>query len=90
MTFNDLTFVGTDTNGEFPKPLPWNPARTGDYSVDCATGRAYFRELFDLILATSNPTFLPRVLSAQVQGGKWEGVEIGFSHAMAEKLILSA
>lgn len=87
MQFNDLTFVGVDNSGEFPKPMPWQPVRTGDYSADCAAGRAYFTELRDLIVSTDNPAFLSRVLSAQVQGGKWDGVEIGFSQAMSEKLV---
>ncbi|RWO06304.1 MAG: hypothetical protein EOS07_21940 [Mesorhizobium sp.] len=90
MSFSSLTFVGVDANGEYPKPLPWNPVRTGDYSVDCATGRAYYFELHNFMLAKSNPTFLSRVLSAQVEGGKWDGVEIGFSQALSEQLMLAA
>ncbi|TPN04524.1 hypothetical protein [Mesorhizobium sp. B2-1-2] len=89
MKFDQLTFVGTDTSGDFPKPLPWNPKRTGNYSEDCAAGREYFRELHQLMLISENPTFLLRVLSAQVQGGTWGGVEIGFSQAMSEKIFLA-
>lgn len=89
MTFDQLTFVGTDTSGDFPRPLPWNPKRTGDYTEDCATGREYFRELQELILKSENPTFLLRVLSAQVKGGVWDGVEIGFAQAMGEKIFLA-
>ncbi|TGT90903.1 MULTISPECIES: hypothetical protein [unclassified Mesorhizobium] len=89
MKFEELTFVGIDSSGEFPKPLPWNPKRTGNYSEDCATGRECFRELHEFMLMCDNPSFLVRVLSAQVQGGTWEGVEIGFSQAMSEKLFLA-
>ncbi|MGX7874441.1 hypothetical protein ACVDG5_018265 [Mesorhizobium sp. ORM6] len=89
MKFEQLTFVGTDASGDYPKPLPWHPKRTGNYSEDCATGREYFRELHEFMLMSDNPTFLTRVLSAQVQGGTWEGVEIGFGQAMSEKLFLA-
>lgn len=90
MPFRKLTFVGTDSSGEYPKPLPWNPTRTGDYAQDCQIGRSYFAELFDLMQSEANPTFLSRVLSAQVQGGTWDAVEIGFSQAMSERLLLAA
>lgn len=39
------------------------------------------------MLLENNPTFLARVISAQVAGGVWEGVEIGFTQAMAERLL---
>lgn len=39
------------------------------------------------MLLENNPTFLARVISAQVRGGVWEGVEIGFTQAMAERLL---
>lgn len=89
MAFNKLTFVGIDSSGEYPKPMPWNPQRTGDYTEDCQAGRAYFHELLDFMQREANPTFLSRVLSAQAQGGKWEAVEIGFSQAMSEKLLVA-
>ncbi|UVK46792.1 hypothetical protein BPNPMPFG_002502 [Mesorhizobium sp. AR07] len=87
MNFSDLSFVGIDSTDEFPKVMPWQPTRTGEYTEDCKVGRTYFAELSELMLAQNNPTFLSRVLSAQVAGGKWEGVEIGFSQAMSETLM---
>lgn len=89
MKFEQLTFVGTDTSGAFPRSIPWNPKRTGNYSEDCATGRECFRELHEFMLMSDNPTFLVRVLSAQVKGGVWDGVETGFAQAMSEKLFLA-
>lgn len=85
-TFEDLSFVGVDTTGEYPKALAWNPTRSGDYAKDCETGRSHFKELQDLMGSESNPLFLCRVLRAQVEGGKWEAIEIGFAQAMAERL----
>lgn len=87
MSFEQLSFVGKDTSGEYPRVLPWAPARTGDYPTDCARGRAYFAELHDCTMTTGNPTLLSRVLSAQIKGGEWGAVEIGFAQAMAEKII---
>ena len=86
MKFEELSFVGLDTSGEFPKVKPWAPTRTGDFTQDCARGRAHFVELCDLMDKLDNPTLLCRVLHAQVQGGVWEGVEIGFAQAMGERL----
>jgi hypothetical protein len=86
MKFEDLSFVGADDSGEFPKVDPWKPTRTGDYATDCSTGRKYFNELLAFIERTGNPTLLCRVLSAQVRGGVWNGVEIGFAQAMGEML----
>lgn len=90
MKFDDLTFVSFNNDGEYRKAMPWCPVRTGDYSVDTRQGREYFAELHTLIMQSGNPTFLSRVLNAQVEGGKWEAVEIGFSQAMAEKLLLAS
>ncbi len=89
MKFSDLSFVGVDNTGEFEKVLPWDPLRTGDYEKDCAQGRHYFQELKNYIQATGNPTLFCRVLSAQVRGGTWDAVEIGFSQAMGELVALS-
>ncbi|RWX70470.1 hypothetical protein EN780_03485 [Mesorhizobium sp. M4B.F.Ca.ET.089.01.1.1] len=82
-----LSFVGTDASGDYPKVVPWQPKRSGDYGRDCAAGRSYYVELHNLMLLENNPTFLARVISAQVAGGVWEGVEIGFTQAMAERLL---
>lgn len=89
MKFETLSFVDVREVDGFPKIDAWKPERTDDYTKDCAKGRAYFSELYGLLLDSGNPTFLSRVLAAQVRGGKWEAVEIGFTQAMAEKLMLS-
>lgn len=89
MKFSDLSFVGVDSTGEFEKVVPWDPVRTGDYEKDCAEGRRHFQELRTFIQATGNPTLLLRVLAAQVRGGVWDAMEIGFAQAMAEATLLS-
>ncbi|MER9524064.1 hypothetical protein NKI96_10810 [Mesorhizobium sp. M0292] len=89
MAFRKLTFVGIDSSGEYPKPMPWHPQRTDDYAADCQLGRSYFQELFEFMQKEANTAFLSRVLSAQVAGGRWDAVEIGFSQAMSEKLLVA-
>ncbi len=83
MSFESLPFVH-----KFPKgrTTAWHPERTGCFETDCATGRAYFRALQELILSTGNPLYLSRVLHAQVEEGTWDGVEIGFAQALGEQI----
>ncbi|EGL63598.1 hypothetical protein AGRO_3667 [Agrobacterium sp. ATCC 31749] len=81
-SFEQLPFVASDTG----RIQPWAPVRTDDYQADCDTGRLYFTQLRSVMTATENPLHLSRVLQAQVEAGKWEGVEIGFAQAMAEAL----
>lgn len=90
MNFSELAFVSTDNSGEQSKIKPWNPRRTGDYAKDCALGRDYFDELYRIMVRNDEPLLLNRVLADQVRGGVWDGVEIGFSQAMSDKLILTA
>lgn len=90
MTFDELSFVASDTSGDFPKVMPWAPKRSGDYKKDCETGRAAFRELSEYIAETDNPTLLGRVLEAQVRGGVWDATEIGFAQAMSEALMAAS
>lgn len=89
MEFAELSFTGLDTSGEYPKVMPWNPRRTGDHGKDCAIGRAYFEELLQHMEQKGNPLLLLRVINAQVQAGTWESIEIGFTQAMSERLLLA-
>lgn len=82
MSFEQLPFVASNEG----RLHPWTPVRTNDYQADCDTGRLYFTQLRSVMTATENPLHLSRVLQAQVEAGKWEGVEIGFAQAMAEAL----
>lgn len=82
MSFEQLPFVASDAG----RLHPWTPRRSDDYHADCNTGRLYFTQLHSLMTATDNPLHLSRVLQAQVEAGRWEGVEIGFAQAMAEAL----
>ncbi|MBH0113246.1 hypothetical protein I5E68_09840 [Novosphingobium sp. YJ-S2-02] len=65
----------------------WVPQRSGDYAKDCETGRNYARELCELIGATDNPGYLGRVMKAVIEGGTYDGVEIGFCHAIAARAV---
>ncbi|RVT75665.1 hypothetical protein EM858_14560 [Agrobacterium sp. CNPSo 2736] len=83
VSFDQLPFVVTVAG----RLQPWTPFRTNDYQVDCNTGRLYFSQLHSLMTATDNPVHLSRVLQAQVEVGRWEGIEIGFAQAMSEALL---
>lgn len=80
MNFEQLPFVAM-VDG---RVHAWSPKRSGEYQVDCACGRLYFEQLQAAMVASDNTLLLSQVLQAQVSGGRWEGVEIGFAQAMAE------
>lgn len=61
----------------------WAVERTGDYSADCATGRAHASALTAYIAEAGDPSFLPLVARDIVRAGQWTGVEISFFHGMA-------
>lgn len=91
MSLIEMSFVAVDKDGECPRiTSAWAPVRTGDYAADCERGRAYFHELRTLMAANANPAYLSHVLHAQQEGGKWDGVEIGFAQAMGELIMASA
>jgi len=90
MSLIGMSFVSTDDGGECPRiKSAWAPTRTGDYAADCEQGRAYFQELRGMMAANANPSYLSHVLHAQMEGGQWDGVEIGFAQAMGEMITVA-
>lgn len=74
-----LSFAGS-------RSTPWNPERTGDYSVDCATGRFYADELTAWVQLTGYLPLLANVCKAITESNQWGGVEIGFFTRLAGAL----
>lgn len=64
----------------------WSPARTGDYTKDCAAGRSWAKQLLGLMQRQSNPILLGQVMQGMVAGGIYAGVEIGFMQGISESL----
>lgn len=85
MNFESLPFVKVAATGKILDT--WDVAPTGDYSVDCETGRKYFRSLMIVMHVSANPMFLTRVLAGQAaKFSDWGGIENGFHAAMADEL----
>ena len=80
-----------DDSGSITEVLPFArsksdllaPQRTGDYAIDCATGRTYAGALLKYMRIKGFPPMLGRVAQAIAAGGAWDGVEIGFFHGIA-------
>jgi len=85
MQFNTLPFVKCDETGHVIST--WTVESSGDYSKDCATGRHHFDQLLRAIDASGNLLLLSRVIEGQVKAGHWSGIEIGFTQAMAERVL---
>jgi hypothetical protein len=65
----------------------WVPERSGDYAVDCETGRRYARDLLVLIRSEGNPALFGSVIRAISEVGVFGGVEIGFCSHIGIELI---
>ena len=47
----------------------------------------HFDQLLRAIDASGNLLLLSRVIEGQVKAGHWSGIEIGFTQAMAERVL---
>lgn len=82
----------TDTRRDLPGNADfdlsdWDPSQTGDWAADNATGRRYAAAMFTLMTVTQNPMPFVRLMRVMIDKGTAGGVEVGFLHAVAEKLI---
>ena len=68
-------------------PDLWTPVITGDWSRDCATGRAAAAELTRVMATLESPFMLGYVLRRMVEKGVWGGCEVGFAHEIAERTM---
>jgi hypothetical protein len=85
--YNKLSFVLSDeSDGRIVNW--WNPVRSGDYGFDCETGRAYARQLVDVIRENENSCIaLPHITRQMPRGDEMTGVEIGFLTGIAIAVI---
>ena len=65
----------------------WSTKATGDWTIDCATGRGYAEEMLNCIRTKQNPTGLGHIVKAMVGHGQWGGVEVGFFQRVSEELL---
>lgn len=65
----------------------WSPKSSGVYPLDTKIGRTYAKQTVEVMRRTDNPSLLGRIVHGMVDAGKFEGVEIGFTHYIAERTI---
>lgn len=75
----DLTFTTADSL--------WAPDRSGTYEAQCAAGRRYAEELVSHMQSDGNLVIFGSVIRAIVEGGKYEGPEIGFCAGVGIELL---
>ncbi|MCW1381513.1 hypothetical protein OLX02_01620 [Novosphingobium sp. KCTC 2891] len=80
-TVTALPFVAFRQDGTIESH--WNPERTGDYAVDCATGRNYAGQFAAMMRDGGNESLLPWIIRAMPRGQEMSGVEIGFLTALS-------
>lgn len=68
----------------------WAPVVTGDWSTDCAQGRAYAQEAIEFMRKTGNPSCLGHIVKGMIGNGAYTGVEVGFLQRFGEEAIASA
>jgi hypothetical protein len=79
-----LPFVGE--RSEAGAKSFWKPASPTDYAAACRLGRSYGQMVVETIEA-GNPLILGSIISSMIQQGTYDGVEIGFCHAIAGSLM---
>ncbi len=81
-----------------PKALPfvqlshdhidyWSVTDTGEWGADTALGRSYGRAFILHMVLHNQPILLGHVVSAMVEKRKFEGIETGFMHVIAERIV---
>lgn len=93
---NDLSFMRRRKRGERGGGFVcWEPAPTGDYSLDCEVGRLMAEEYLAYIgrhPTNGNATLLTQIVRQMIEraqnGESWSGLHVGFlervnTHAMA-------
>lgn len=82
---SDVSFIRrADSNGDF-----WAIDPTGDYTKDCARGRAAAQELQRAMFFGATPLLLGSVARDIAHKGRWTGLEVGFFHEMGEAIVRS-
>lgn len=86
---NTLSFMEVDTADPTRVVRAWNPSRSDDYNKDCTAGRKMFNDTLECMKRDRNVYLLSRIIEAQVDGGVFGGVEIGFHAALTDRLLRS-
>ncbi|MEI4473336.1 hypothetical protein V8J39_18735 [Frigidibacter sp. MR17.24] len=68
----------------------WSPSRTGVWRRDNAQGRELADALEKRMTETNNPSLLGWTVKAIIDGGIYDGVEVGFCQRVAERAIYRA
>jgi uncharacterized protein YllA (UPF0747 family) len=65
-------------------------AETGDYAVDCATGRQIADSLMIRMAETEYTPALGEIVREMMKVGRWEAVHIGFFQRLADRSVQGA
>ena len=65
----------------------WNTEQTGKWNADNQLGHDYAMMLCDCMRAKSSPFLLGHVVKAMINKRRFEGVECGFMHSIAELVM---
>jgi uncharacterized protein YllA (UPF0747 family) len=65
-------------------------AETGNYAVDCATGRQVADSLMIRMAETEYTPALGEIVREMMKVGRWEAVHIGFFQRFADRSIQGA
>lgn len=79
---HELPFVSVGS-----KTIFWKPVRSGNYEVDCATGREYAENLLAFMRKNQNPLILRSVIQSMNSQDALGGVEIGFLTRLGTELL---
>lgn len=67
----------------------WHIAPSGDYAVDCQSGRSAALELNRYMTLRNLPNLLSSVARAMMGHGRYVGLEVGFFQQVSEDLTAS-
>ena len=65
----------------------WEPERSGNYTIDCSTGRDLANEVISITRDTRNPLVIGTAIRAMVESNRYEAVEIGFCSRLGVVLV---
>ena len=83
----DQTMRTTQSKSHRAGPSLWQPERSGEWATDNSTGRKMADEIVEKMRHAGNPTLLGHTMKAVIAQGVYDGVEVGFFHRLAERLI---
>lgn len=70
-----LPFVRRNEHGKY---CYWSVQPTGNWEVDCQTGKEYAQQAIEILSAEDKPYTLQWIVAAMKTGGGESGIEVGF------------